>query len=213
MSVFREAKFLGTKGENLCVIRCPAISHIARERILEKLGAEGVIGLEARGTRGIFVLNFSEPPPKIMKVGCLKVRTQRYIPRNVWCRRCFTCHDPLADCINTTACRRCGNEHVGVCPKRKNCWSCGGPHLPTCGWCPVWHQERKRNETVEQYNPAGGTPEPEAGPSQTNRLAKKEKKNQAKKRLATQEEENDPPIRPMEMVVQTHKEKKRMRYS
>ena len=136
-------------------VRCPALSKVTNEHILEFMGKQGVTDVRRINVRrdGImkptntYVFTFNSPIlPTDVKVGFLQVKVDVYIPNPLWCCNCQVFGHHEHRCGRHAVCCNCAQpEHCasGQCDKPAKCVNCSGDHPANSKQCPQWEKERQ----------------------------------------------------------------------
>jgi len=135
------------------VVRCGELKQCSNEEIVNELAPQGVtnsVNIKSKdGTdSNTFILSFSTPTPKIIKVGYLKKPVNTYIPNPVRCFRCQKFGHGQRSCSGGVVCARCSEagHTADGCQKELKCAGCGGPHMASSRECTKWKLERGVHE-------------------------------------------------------------------
>ena len=149
----------GTLNTSRGIIRCPDLSGVSEEEIVQELSNQHVSGARRitvyrdgiRRETNTIVLTFNTAIlPKTLKIGYLNVGVDLYIPNPLQCYTCFKFGHHERRCNRNSSdalCRHCGevgNTHEsGSCKNTIKCANCGGEHAATSRTCPVWKREKE----------------------------------------------------------------------
>ena len=137
------------------IVRCPALSKVTPEHIIEFMGEQGVTDV-CRITvcrdgilkpTNTFVLTFNTPIlPTVVKIGFIQVKVDVYIPNPLRCcnYQVFGHHENK--CSRHPVCCNCAQpEHCasGQCDKPAKCVNCSGDHPANSKECPQWEKGKQ----------------------------------------------------------------------
>ena len=137
------------------IVRCPALSKVTTEHIIEFMGEQGVTDVRRITVRrdGIlkptntFVLTFNTPIlPTVVKIGFIQVKVDVYIPNPLRCYNCQAFGHHENKCGRHPVCCNCAQpEHCasGQCDKPAKCVNCSGDHPANSKECPQWEKEKQ----------------------------------------------------------------------
>ena len=137
------------------IVRCPALSKVTTEHIIEFMGEQGVTDVRRITVRrdGIlkptntFVLTFNTPIlPTVVKTGFIQVKVDVYIPNPLRCYNCQVFGHHENKCGRHPVCCNCAQpEHCasGQCDKPAKCVNCSGDHPENSKECPQWEKEKQ----------------------------------------------------------------------
>ena len=137
------------------IVRCPALSKVTTEHIIEFMGEQGVTVVRRITVRrdGIlkptntFVLTFNTPIlPTVVKIGFIQVKVDVYIPNPLRCYNCQVFGHHENKCGRHPVCCNCAQpEHCasGQCDKPAICVNCSGDHPANSKECPQWEKEKQ----------------------------------------------------------------------
>ena len=137
------------------IVRCPALSKVTTEHIIEFMGEQGVTDVRRITVRrdGIlkptntFVLTFNTPIlPTVVKIGFIQVKVDVYIPNPLRCYNCQVFGHHENKCGRHPVCCNCAQpEHCasGQCDKPAKCVNCSGDHPANSKECPQWEKEKQ----------------------------------------------------------------------
>ena len=118
------------------IVRCPALSKVTPEHIIEFMGEQGVTDVRRITVRrdGIikptntFVLTFNTPIlPTVVKIRFIQVKVDVYIPNPLRCYNCQVFGHHENKCGRLAVCCNCAQpEHCasGQCDKPAKCVNC-----------------------------------------------------------------------------------------
>ena len=136
-------------------VRCPALSKVTTEHIIEFMGEQGVTDVRRITVRrdGIlkptntFVLTFNTPIlPTVVKIGFIQVKVDVYITIPLRCYTCQVFGHHENKCGRHPVCCNCAQpEHCasGQCDKPAKCVNCSGDHLANSKECTQWEKEKQ----------------------------------------------------------------------
>ena len=138
------------------IIRCPALSRVTSDDIMEGMVEQGVTDVRRITVRrdgetkltNTYVLPFNPPNlPTVVKIGFMQVKVDVYIPNPLRCYHCQVFGHHENKCGRHAVCCNCGEpEHCapsGLCDKPAKCVNCSGNHLANSKQCPQWGKEKK----------------------------------------------------------------------
>ena len=137
------------------IVRCPALSKVTSEHILEFMAEQGVTDVRRINVRrdgemkptNTYVLTFNSPVlPTAVKVGFIQVKVDVYIPNPLRCYNCQVFGHHENKCGRHTVCCNCAQpEHCasGQCDKPAKCVNCSGDHPANSKKCQQWEKERQ----------------------------------------------------------------------
>ena len=137
------------------IVRCPALSKVTSEHILEFMADQGVTDVRRINVRrdgemkptNTYVFTFNSPVlPTAVKVGFIQVKVDVYIPNPLRCYNCQVFGHHENKCGRYTVCCNCAQpEHCasGQCDKPAKCVNCSGDHPANSKQCPQWEKERQ----------------------------------------------------------------------
>ena len=137
------------------IVRCPALSKVTTEHIIEFMGEQGVTDVRRITVRrdGIlkptktFVLTFNTPIlPTVVKIGFIQVKVDVYVPNPLRCYNCQVFGHHENKCGRHPVCCNCAQpEHCasGQCDKPAKFVNCSGDHPANSKECPQWEKEKQ----------------------------------------------------------------------
>ena len=137
------------------IVRCPALSKVTTEHIIEFMGEQGVTDVRRITVRrdGILkptntiVLTFNTPIlPTVVKIGFIQVKVDVYIPNPLRCYNCQVFGHHENKCGRHPVCCNCAQpEHCasGQCDKPAKYVNCSGDHPANSKECPQWEKEKQ----------------------------------------------------------------------
>ena len=138
------------------IVRCPALSKVTTEHIIEFMGEQGVTDVRRITVRrdGIlkptntFVLTFNtQILPTVVKIGFIQVKVDVYIPNPFRCYNCqvFGHHENKCGRQHPVCCNCAQPEHCasGQCDKPAKRVNCSGDHPANSKECPQWEKEKQ----------------------------------------------------------------------
>ena len=142
------------------IVRCPALSKVTPEHIIEFMGEQGVTDVRRITVRrdciikpnNTFVLTFNTPIlPTVVKIGFIQVKVDVYIRNPLRCYNCQVFGHHENKCGRLAVCCNCDQpEHCapGQCDKSAKCVNCSGDHPANSKQCP--QSENSMNNLTEQ---------------------------------------------------------------
>ena len=146
------------------IVRCPALSKVTPEYIIEFMGKQGVTDVRRITVRrdciikptNTFVLTFNAPIlPTVVKIGFIQVKVDVYIPNPLRFYNCqvFGHHENkcgrLAVCCNCDQAEHCAS---GQCDKPAKCVNCSGDYPANSKQCPQSEKEKQILEIKCEQN-------------------------------------------------------------
>ena len=137
------------------IVRCPALSKVTTEHIIDFMGVQGVTDVRRITVchdgilkpTNTFVLTFNTPIlPTVVKIGFIQVKVDVYIVNPLRCYNCQVFGHHENKCGRHPVCCNCAQpEHCasGQCDKPAKCVNCSGDHPANSKRCPQWEKEKQ----------------------------------------------------------------------
>lgn len=127
-------------------IRSKLLTGYSDEKLQKELTGQGVTTVKSIPPNNwikIVTINLSSPP-NYLTIGLMKIRTEKYYPMPLTCRKCQGLGHITEKCPNETKrCTNCSDVHNDPnCSRPPFCWNCGGTHRPLNKECPCYQQEK-----------------------------------------------------------------------
>lgn len=130
-------------------------TELAQQKVIEAKRITKIVSKNETSNTPIIILTFNATsPPEHIKLGLLRVRVKRFIPKPTLCFKCFRYGHISVNCKDATTCGRCSEEHqTEVCKNEKYCKNCKhNDHGPLNKGCPVYIKEQEIIKTKINNN-------------------------------------------------------------
>ena len=135
------------------IVKHPELKNSIEKEILEELGSIAKEVKKIRVTRegklqptGTHIVTFdSSTLPESVKIACLNIPVEPYIPNPLRCYNCQKYGHSKTKCTKKPICPKCGDDghQEANCTSPQKCVNCQGAHPAYSRQCPRWQMEKE----------------------------------------------------------------------